>query len=54
MHRLTNKLSIRDAQKKTKVSKGIISRIEHGEDMTLSTLTKIVRAYGLRLDIHFS
>lgn len=45
------KLPIQIAAQKAGINKGMVSRIEHGTDLQISTLSKILKAYRLKLKI---
>lgn len=53
-HRQTWSFGIREAARRAKVSKGVLSKIEHGQDMRVSTLRKILRVYGLKFQIVYA
>ena len=42
---------LNEASKRIGISKGNLSKIEHGNDLCLSTLNWILEAYHLKLDI---
>ena len=53
-HRRGNRLGIREAARRAKISKGLLSSIEHGSDPRVSTFQKVLRAYGLKIEIVYA
>jgi transcriptional regulator with XRE-family HTH domain len=49
--RQRRRLPIRSAADLAGIGKGLLSKIERGSDVQLSTVNKIVSAYGLRLSL---
>lgn len=51
--RKSKQLPIQKAAARAGIGKGLLSRIERGNDTGVNTLQKLLRAYGLRVEIHF-